>query len=153
MHSLVWRLIDVLRELHKFTWVFVRLPLWFPWKPASVSLCCFSITDEAGASIYSVSPEAVKEMPDMDPNLRSAGNLHIPSFHALKTSVWPFFDIMQIYGMEFKDVEWDIHTIWNQRNTCLYIVFAQNYQQTLKTENVNQPLTRLLADFVIEARI
>ncbi|KAI7805635.1 S1 RNA-binding domain-containing protein 1 isoform X1 [Triplophysa rosa] len=34
-----------------------------------VSYC---ITDEAGASIYSVSPEAVKEMPDLDPNLRSA---------------------------------------------------------------------------------
>lgn len=32
-----------------------------------------SITNEAGASIYSVSPEAVKEMPDLDPNLRSAG--------------------------------------------------------------------------------
>uniref|UniRef100_A0A8C2QBE0 S1 RNA binding domain 1 n=1 Tax=Cyprinus carpio TaxID=7962 RepID=A0A8C2QBE0_CYPCA len=38
-------------------------------KPLDVSYC---ITDEAGASIYSVSPEAVKEMPDMDPNLRSA---------------------------------------------------------------------------------
>ncbi|XP_051945968.1 S1 RNA-binding domain-containing protein 1-like isoform X1 [Xyrauchen texanus] len=37
--------------------------------PLDVSYC---ITDEAGASIYSVSPEAVKEMPDMDPNLRSA---------------------------------------------------------------------------------
>uniref|UniRef100_A0A8C2Q476 S1 RNA binding domain 1 n=1 Tax=Cyprinus carpio TaxID=7962 RepID=A0A8C2Q476_CYPCA len=37
-------------------------------KPLDVSYC---ITDEAGASIYSVSPEAVKEMPDMDPNLRS----------------------------------------------------------------------------------
>ncbi|KAM4591014.1 S1 RNA-binding domain-containing protein 1 [Odontesthes bonariensis] len=34
-----------------------------------VSYC---ITNEAGASIYSVSPEAVKEMPDLDPNLRSA---------------------------------------------------------------------------------
>ncbi|KAI1894420.1 hypothetical protein AGOR_G00115620 [Albula goreensis] len=31
-----------------------------------------SIVNEAGASIYSVSPEAVKEMPDLDPNLRSA---------------------------------------------------------------------------------
>lgn len=37
--------------------------------PLDVSYC---ITDEAGASIYSVSPEAVKEMPDLDPNLRSA---------------------------------------------------------------------------------
>uniref|UniRef100_A0A8C6T9S2 S1 RNA binding domain 1 n=1 Tax=Neogobius melanostomus TaxID=47308 RepID=A0A8C6T9S2_9GOBI len=37
--------------------------------PLDVSYC---ITNEAGASIYSVSPEAVKEMPDMDPNLRSA---------------------------------------------------------------------------------
>lgn len=33
----------------------------------------FSIVSEAGASIYSVSPEAAKEMPDLDPNLRSAG--------------------------------------------------------------------------------
>ncbi|XP_023660157.1 S1 RNA-binding domain-containing protein 1 [Paramormyrops kingsleyae] len=33
---------------------------------------CYCITNEAGASIYSVSPEAVKEMPDLDPNLRSA---------------------------------------------------------------------------------
>ena len=32
-----------------------------------------SIADEAGASIYSVSAEAVKEMPDLDPNIRSAG--------------------------------------------------------------------------------
>ncbi|KAK1791087.1 hypothetical protein P4O66_002125 [Electrophorus voltai] len=38
-------------------------------KPLEVSYC---ITSEAGASIYSVSPEAVKEMPDLDPNLRSA---------------------------------------------------------------------------------
>ncbi|KAM7408426.1 hypothetical protein PAMA_002243 [Pampus argenteus] len=37
--------------------------------PLDLSYC---ITSEAGASIYSVSPEAVKEMPDMDPNLRSA---------------------------------------------------------------------------------
>lgn len=56
-------------------------------------------------------------------------------------------DIMQIYGMEFKDVEWDIHKIWNQRNTCLFIVFAQNYQQTLKTENVYQPLTMLFCNW------
>lgn len=32
-----------------------------------------SIVSEAGASIYSVSPEANKEMPGLDPNLRSAG--------------------------------------------------------------------------------
>ncbi|XP_062286308.1 S1 RNA-binding domain-containing protein 1 [Scomber scombrus] len=38
-------------------------------QPLDLSYC---ITSEAGASIYSVSPEAVKEMPDMDPNLRSA---------------------------------------------------------------------------------
>uniref|UniRef100_A0A667XSJ1 S1 RNA binding domain 1 n=1 Tax=Myripristis murdjan TaxID=586833 RepID=A0A667XSJ1_9TELE len=38
-------------------------------QPLDVSYC---ITNEAGASIYSVSPEAVKEMPDLDPNLRSA---------------------------------------------------------------------------------
>ncbi|XP_036429723.1 S1 RNA-binding domain-containing protein 1 [Colossoma macropomum] len=38
-------------------------------RPLDVSYC---ITNEAGASIYSVSPEAVKEMPDLDPNLRSA---------------------------------------------------------------------------------
>ncbi|XP_016893012.1 S1 RNA-binding domain-containing protein 1 isoform X2 [Cynoglossus semilaevis] len=37
--------------------------------PLDVSYC---ITSEAGASIYSVSPEAIKEMPDLDPNLRSA---------------------------------------------------------------------------------
>ncbi|XP_077438961.1 S1 RNA-binding domain-containing protein 1 [Vanacampus margaritifer] len=37
--------------------------------PLDVSYC---ITNEAGASIYSISPEAVKEMPDLDPNLRSA---------------------------------------------------------------------------------
>ncbi|KAG7512305.1 hypothetical protein JOB18_026091 [Solea senegalensis] len=37
--------------------------------PLDVSYC---ITNEAGASIYSVSPEAVKEMPDLDPNIRSA---------------------------------------------------------------------------------
>ncbi|XP_034040499.1 S1 RNA-binding domain-containing protein 1 [Thalassophryne amazonica] len=38
-------------------------------QPLDVSYC---ITNEAGASIYSVSPEAVKEMPDLDPNMRSA---------------------------------------------------------------------------------
>ncbi|KAM5163536.1 S1 RNA-binding domain-containing protein 1 [Mantella aurantiaca] len=32
----------------------------------------YCIANEAGASIYSVSPEATKEMPDLDPNLRSA---------------------------------------------------------------------------------
>ncbi|XP_061481408.1 S1 RNA-binding domain-containing protein 1 isoform X2 [Rhineura floridana] len=37
--------------------------------PLDISYC---ITNEAGASIYSVSPEASKEMPDLDPNLRSA---------------------------------------------------------------------------------
>ncbi|KAM8947511.1 S1 RNA-binding domain-containing protein 1 isoform 2-T2 [Pelodytes ibericus] len=37
--------------------------------PLNVVYC---ITSEAGASIYSVSPEASKEMPDLDPNLRSA---------------------------------------------------------------------------------
>ncbi|KAJ8250653.1 hypothetical protein COCON_G00225750 [Conger conger] len=37
--------------------------------PLDVSYC---IINEAGASIYSVSPEAVKEMPDLDPNIRSA---------------------------------------------------------------------------------
>ncbi|XP_068089134.1 S1 RNA-binding domain-containing protein 1 isoform X2 [Hyperolius riggenbachi] len=37
--------------------------------PLNVVYC---ITNEAGASIYSVSPEASKEMPDLDPNLRSA---------------------------------------------------------------------------------
>ncbi|NXW06348.1 SRBD1 protein, partial [Fregetta grallaria] len=38
--------------------------------PLDVVYC---IVSEAGASIYSVSPEASKEMPDLDPNLRSAG--------------------------------------------------------------------------------
>ncbi|CAH2254879.1 S1 RNA-binding domain-containing 1 [Pelobates cultripes] len=37
--------------------------------PLDVVYC---ITSEAGASIYSVSPEASKEMPELDPNLRSA---------------------------------------------------------------------------------
>uniref|UniRef100_A0A8C2TI08 S1 RNA-binding domain-containing protein 1 n=1 Tax=Coturnix japonica TaxID=93934 RepID=A0A8C2TI08_COTJA len=37
--------------------------------PLDVVYC---IANEAGASIYSVSPEASKEMPDLDPNLRSA---------------------------------------------------------------------------------
>ncbi|XP_040207491.1 S1 RNA-binding domain-containing protein 1 isoform X2 [Rana temporaria] len=37
--------------------------------PLNVAYC---ITNEAGASIYSVSPDAAKEMPDLDPNLRSA---------------------------------------------------------------------------------
>ncbi|EOB08462.1 S1 RNA-binding domain-containing protein 1, partial [Anas platyrhynchos] len=37
--------------------------------PLDVVYC---IVSEAGASIYSVSPEASKEMPDLDPNLRSA---------------------------------------------------------------------------------
>ncbi|XP_056148025.1 S1 RNA-binding domain-containing protein 1 [Lampris incognitus] len=37
--------------------------------PLDVSYC---ITNEAGSSIYSVSPEAGKEMPNLDPNLRSA---------------------------------------------------------------------------------
>ncbi|XP_028927675.1 S1 RNA-binding domain-containing protein 1 [Ornithorhynchus anatinus] len=37
--------------------------------PLDVVYC---IVSEAGASIYSVSPEAGKEMPDLDPNLRSA---------------------------------------------------------------------------------
>ncbi|XP_029449207.1 S1 RNA-binding domain-containing protein 1 isoform X2 [Rhinatrema bivittatum] len=37
--------------------------------PLDVVYC---IVNEAGASIYSVSPEAAKEMPDLDPNLRSA---------------------------------------------------------------------------------
>ncbi|XP_069787193.1 S1 RNA-binding domain-containing protein 1 isoform X2 [Narcine bancroftii] len=37
--------------------------------PLDVVYC---ITNEAGASIYSVSPEAAKEMPTLDPNIRSA---------------------------------------------------------------------------------
>ncbi|XP_053445713.1 S1 RNA-binding domain-containing protein 1 isoform X2 [Nycticebus coucang] len=37
--------------------------------PLDVVYC---IVSEAGASIYSVSPEAIKEMPGLDPNLRSA---------------------------------------------------------------------------------
>ncbi|XP_010173985.1 S1 RNA-binding domain-containing protein 1, partial [Antrostomus carolinensis] len=37
--------------------------------PLDVVYC---IVNEAGASIYSVSPEACKEMPELDPNLRSA---------------------------------------------------------------------------------
>ncbi|XP_072027539.1 S1 RNA-binding domain-containing protein 1-like [Amphiura filiformis] len=37
--------------------------------PLDVMYC---IVDESGASIWSVSPDAAKEMPDLDPNLRSA---------------------------------------------------------------------------------
>ena len=36
---------------------------------------CSSIVDEGGASIYSVSDEAQKELPDLDPTLRGAGML------------------------------------------------------------------------------
>ena len=35
-------------------------------------LCFSSVINEAGASIYSVSSEAQREMPSLDPNLRSA---------------------------------------------------------------------------------
>jgi len=135
--------LGVLRELHKFTGVFMRLPLWFLWKPASVCLCCFSITDEAGASIYSVSPEAVKEMPDMDPNLRSAGNLHIPSFHTQNywLTILVFLSvIMQIYGMEFKDVEWDIHKKRKSKKDLFVQSICKRLSTNTKTENVYQPL-------------
>ncbi|XP_039278311.1 S1 RNA-binding domain-containing protein 1 [Nilaparvata lugens] len=43
---------------------------WF--KPVDVK---YTIVDETGASIYSCSPEAAKEFPDMDPNLISAVSL------------------------------------------------------------------------------
>ncbi|RZF41438.1 hypothetical protein LSTR_LSTR000152 [Laodelphax striatellus] len=43
---------------------------WF--KPIDVK---YTIVDETGASIYSCSPEAAKEFPDMDPNLISAVSL------------------------------------------------------------------------------
>lgn len=43
------------------------------WKIIFPLLFLLSIVSEAGASIYSVSPEANKEMPGLDPNLRSAG--------------------------------------------------------------------------------
>lgn len=39
----------------------------------------FSIVDESGVSIYSVSKEAETELPNMDPNLRSAGKLNFIS--------------------------------------------------------------------------
>jgi transcriptional accessory protein Tex/SPT6 len=32
--------------------------------------------DESGASIYSVSDEAKKELPSLDPSLRGAGMIH-----------------------------------------------------------------------------
>jgi len=35
----------------------------------------FSIVNESGASIYSASDEAIKEMPDLDITVRGAGNL------------------------------------------------------------------------------
>lgn len=47
----------------------------------------YSITNEAGASIYSVSPEACKEMPDLDPNLRSAGNYWLFSYSSINQHV------------------------------------------------------------------
>lgn len=53
-----------------------------------------SITNEAGASVYSVSTEAVKEMPDLDPNLRSAGmlvTLLLLSSSSNRNPVSPFF--------------------------------------------------------------
>ena len=34
-----------------------------------------SIIDECGASIYSISDAAQKEMPDLDPSLRGAGKI------------------------------------------------------------------------------
>ena len=43
------------------------------WENNVPTFYLFSIVSEAGASIYSVSPEANKEMPGLDPNLRSAG--------------------------------------------------------------------------------
>lgn len=51
----------------------------------------FSIVSEAGASIYSVSPEAAKEMPDLDPNLRSAGMEVYLFYHCLNTELKPQF--------------------------------------------------------------
>ncbi|KAJ8359716.1 hypothetical protein SKAU_G00162410 [Synaphobranchus kaupii] len=54
------------RETEEF---FARLIAGKFFQPLDVSYC---IINEAGASIYSVSPEAVKEMPDLDPNIRSA---------------------------------------------------------------------------------
>ncbi|KAH9492897.1 S1 RNA-binding domain-containing protein 1, partial [Bulinus truncatus] len=41
-------------------------------RPLSVVYC---IVDECGASIYSISEQAAKEMPDLDPNLRGAVSL------------------------------------------------------------------------------
>lgn len=50
-----------------------------------------SIVSEAGASIYSVSPEANKEMPGLDPNLRSAGKKLSTITKACD------FDILELY--------------------------------------------------------
>lgn len=36
-------------------------------------VCIYSIVNEAGASVYSASELAEKDLPAMDPNLRSAG--------------------------------------------------------------------------------
>lgn len=65
-----------------FVFFFLVMPGFIPlfsltrqevWKMIFPFFCLLSIVSEAGASIYSVSPEANKEMPGLDPNLRSAG--------------------------------------------------------------------------------
>ena len=38
-----------------------------------VNSCFYSIVNEAGASVYSASDEAKKELPDLDISLRGAG--------------------------------------------------------------------------------
>ena len=55
-----------------------------------------SIDSEAGASIYSVSPEANKEMPGLDPNLRSAGK-KLNAFTKASD-----FDILDLYLQQAK---------------------------------------------------
>jgi hypothetical protein len=41
----------------------------------------FSIVSEAGASIYSASEQAQKELPDLDVSVRGAGKLLLKSQH------------------------------------------------------------------------
>lgn len=43
-----------------------------------IFLSIYSIVSESGASIYSVSDAAQKEMPDLDPSLRGAGKYILP---------------------------------------------------------------------------
>ena len=63
----------------------------------------FSIVSEAGASIYSVSPEASKEMPDLDPNLRSAGMKYISFYHHFNMELNSQFSDCIVYDIKYNN--------------------------------------------------